>query len=485
MNERPAYTQDLFTDPPLSCDIIMKGGITSGVVYPLAVCELAKQYRFRNIGGTSAGAIAAAAAAAAEFGRDKGGFIRFAALPDFFKDKLTSLFQPSRETRPVFTVLLTWIQPGKRFGKLWRSAFTMLRSHWLGGLLGAGVGLFLFCLFVVLPAAVLHPVGAWTVGVLFALVWGLLGALTAFVAGGLKAVQNNFFGLCTGMAPARPGADAPLTDWLADLLDKIAGKTDGPLTFADLWGPGTPDEMLRKEEDARLRNINLEVMTTNLTHGWPLRLPFASREFFFDPGDFERFFPPRIVEWMLRHPPRPRGDDEWLQEQVTRNTSLRPLPDPADLPVVVAARMSLSFPVLISAVPLYTVDWSRKKNQEAKRLDQPPELRNAGSPTAESAATSRYISSISSFRRVRPSASTCGRSIPTIRKISRTRTTTSGSPRGPDRASRRARRRSPACSPSWPRSYAPCRTGSTTPRPACPATGIGLSTFISRLTKEV
>src|SRR5262245_10804459 len=132
MDERPAYTQDLFTDPPLSCDIIMKGGITSGVVYPLAVCELAQQYRFRNIGGTSAGAIAAAAAAAAEFGRGQGGFIRFAALPDFFKDKLTSLFQPSRETRPVFTVLLTWIQPGKRFGKLWRSVFTILRSHWLG-----------------------------------------------------------------------------------------------------------------------------------------------------------------------------------------------------------------------------------------------------------------------------------------------------------------------------------------------------------------
>jgi hypothetical protein len=40
------------------CDIVMKGGITSGVVYPLAALELAKDHRFRNIGGTSAGAIA-------------------------------------------------------------------------------------------------------------------------------------------------------------------------------------------------------------------------------------------------------------------------------------------------------------------------------------------------------------------------------------------------------------------------------------------
>ena len=47
----------------------MKGGITSGVVYPLAVCELATVYRLRSVGGSSAGAIAAAAAACAELGR--------------------------------------------------------------------------------------------------------------------------------------------------------------------------------------------------------------------------------------------------------------------------------------------------------------------------------------------------------------------------------------------------------------------------------
>jgi hypothetical protein len=47
----------------------MKGGITSGVIYPLAVCELAQTYRLRSVGGASAGAIAAAAEAAAEVGR--------------------------------------------------------------------------------------------------------------------------------------------------------------------------------------------------------------------------------------------------------------------------------------------------------------------------------------------------------------------------------------------------------------------------------
>ncbi len=58
--------------------MVMKGGITSGVVYPLAVTKLAERFVFKNIGGTSAGAIAAAATAAAELGRDTGGFERLA-----------------------------------------------------------------------------------------------------------------------------------------------------------------------------------------------------------------------------------------------------------------------------------------------------------------------------------------------------------------------------------------------------------------------
>lgn len=65
---------DMLEDAPTDrfCDIVMKGGITSGIVYPPAIAKLAKNYRFKNIGGTSAGAIAAAAAAAAEYQRRTG-----------------------------------------------------------------------------------------------------------------------------------------------------------------------------------------------------------------------------------------------------------------------------------------------------------------------------------------------------------------------------------------------------------------------------
>jgi len=50
----------------------MRGGITSGIVYPRAIAKLADTYNFRSTGGTSAGAIAATATAAAQFGANNG-----------------------------------------------------------------------------------------------------------------------------------------------------------------------------------------------------------------------------------------------------------------------------------------------------------------------------------------------------------------------------------------------------------------------------
>lgn len=58
--------------PQRECDLVMKGGITSGVVYPTAIRKIAAEYHFRNFGGASAGAIAAVAAAACEFRRNNG-----------------------------------------------------------------------------------------------------------------------------------------------------------------------------------------------------------------------------------------------------------------------------------------------------------------------------------------------------------------------------------------------------------------------------
>jgi predicted acylesterase/phospholipase RssA len=72
-----------------SIDVTMKGGVTSGVIYPLALCELARQFRLRNVGGASAGAIAASFAAAAEVGR--------ATTPETEEAMATSDFQKATE----------------------------------------------------------------------------------------------------------------------------------------------------------------------------------------------------------------------------------------------------------------------------------------------------------------------------------------------------------------------------------------------------
>src|SRR5882672_11589356 len=99
------YVDSEFATPAAVCDVIMKGGITSGVVYPRALTELAKQFRFSQVGGTSAGAIAASAAAAAEYGRHVpgGGFVLLAKLPAEVGKILFRLFQPTPSLKPMFS----------------------------------------------------------------------------------------------------------------------------------------------------------------------------------------------------------------------------------------------------------------------------------------------------------------------------------------------------------------------------------------------
>ncbi len=64
------------------CDIVMKGGITSSIVYPKVVAQLAVHWSFKNIGSTSARAIAGAATTAALYGKPTKSKDSFAELTD-------------------------------------------------------------------------------------------------------------------------------------------------------------------------------------------------------------------------------------------------------------------------------------------------------------------------------------------------------------------------------------------------------------------
>ena len=359
----PPYGPDDFRSPSATCDMVMKGGITSGVVYPLAIAELAREYRFVNIGGTSAGAIAASLAAAAEHGRASasGGFHRIAELPEVLARGLLDLFRPNRATRPAFDLLLALLGPEGRLAKTRKALGAIVRGHPLAALGGGLLGAMLWAALLVLFAGRATPAG-YALLALFALLGAVLAATVRFAFAARRAIEANRFGLCSGYRESRDPADAPsLVGWLDAALDRAAGRTSpDPLTFGELWGQEGAERDAAAADPAK-RRINLEMMTSNLTHGRPYRLPFGTEIFHWRRGDFEELFPPRVVDWMARHSEpasgaphgaEPSPDDRWK------------LPKPADLPVVVAVRMSLSFPILLSAVPLYAVDWGRAGNRK-------------------------------------------------------------------------------------------------------------------------
>jgi hypothetical protein len=187
--------------PEQSCDIVLKGGITSGVVYPLALVALAKKYRFSSIGGTSAGAIAAAATAAAEYGRpiENAGFDRLKKIPDEVGPNLLSLFQPVPTLRPLFDIFVATLKAKSGIGRTVAIAWAAIAGYRGSAVLGLLPGL-------VIVAA------AWLTGggigfVLLGLLSAIVGLAIAMVWRLLKAANTDLvaadFGLCPGLRQPR------------------------------------------------------------------------------------------------------------------------------------------------------------------------------------------------------------------------------------------------------------------------------------------
>jgi predicted acylesterase/phospholipase RssA len=370
----------------------MKGGITSGVVYPGAVVKLASRYRFRSIGGASAGALAAVATAAAEHGRSSGGFARLADVPQELASTvdgapfILAMFQPEPATRSLFRAALAF----QRFGPV-RGIVAMIVSFWRFPL----VALALVALAVTL--SLLGAIPWWLAVALIGLApWIIVVGVAHDALAALGALAHNDFGLCR-LGPGS-GRDSALTIWLHRLIQHLAGRAESraaaggtvPLTFADLWGvpPLRGDEAESElEERQKLidrlgwnvseRNIDLQVITTNLSFGRPMRIPTvrdrwrASSEdggLMFDPDEWSAFFPPEVVEHMKAHAAEPEQREAALIEAQAPGRRLLYFPGGAHLPIVVAARMSLSFPVLISTVPLWQINYREDGNHRLVRL---------------------------------------------------------------------------------------------------------------------
>jgi predicted acylesterase/phospholipase RssA len=359
-------------EPREQCDLVMKGGITSGVVYPPAVLKLAERFRFRCIGGTSAGAIAAAVSAAAEFSRERGGFQRLDALRKRLAEPgfLLQLFKPTREAAPAFDVLTElllqaepaasspsppkWRRVPASLIRVGRSLSTHFPTaagdgRAIGVVLGA-LPVMLILLGIWLASSLSGTLSRPSVAISLAVLAGvgmLLGGWTMATIFAGRAFARVFtkhlperghFGLCRGYE--NEDERVVLTTWLSDQIDALAGveAREDPLTFADLSG--------KAPADGRPADITLRMVTSNLSHGQPYVFPRDGNVFLFHEAELARFFPERIIRYLKK-----AGSDGGLP--------LPPgylfLPKGDKLPVIFATRLSLSFPILLSAVRLYTI----------------------------------------------------------------------------------------------------------------------------------
>lgn len=289
------------------CDVVMKGGVTSGVLYPPAIDEIAQRFWLCGVGGTSAGAIAAALAAAAEFRRRQGddtGYRLLAEVPAEVggPGQIFSLFRPDEATQDLFTLAIR-TQAASSGGFLAKTAV----------------------------------------------------ALSAFrqlvLQDGLRPLVDNHMGLCTGLANGQPRVDhglPPLTEWLGRKLDTIAGISGRPLTFGDLWNAPAPPPLagtgIRPNP-----SIRLQLISTCLTFGRPYALPYLDNRFAFSPDELRAFLPGYMLDYLV-------DTGRALKASLKRLAMpdhLLPLPQRDKMPVLLAVRMSLSFPLLFSTVPLY------------------------------------------------------------------------------------------------------------------------------------
>jgi len=302
----------------------------------LSIPTPSTRYRLRSLGGTSAGAIAAGFAAAAEYARragDPAGFVRLQHYCDTLPSILPTLFQPDRELAPAVDQVRGAIGMGLK--GLARSLAA--RQALLALFAGAAGGIALWFASHSLLSAVLG---------------GLLVVLPAFALGVGLTVRNRYvrplgaawrrlpeqgFGICSGLSQTDGGPIA-LTDWMHRALQDIAfGDPDRerPLTFGDLQNPPEGGKA-----------IDLSVVTTNLSMRRPHTLPQLGVASGFDPKRWSKLFPAPVMAYLTG------ATSPWR-----RYSGTRLFPQPDALPVIVAVRMSLSFPLLFSSVELYLEDF--------------------------------------------------------------------------------------------------------------------------------
>jgi hypothetical protein len=150
-----------------------------------------------------------------------------------------------------------------------------------------------------------------------------------------QRLAENLHGLCTGRTVDGSGSPG-LTEWLYGTLQALAGRAGqgDPVTYGDLKTAG----------------VELVTITTDISHGTSSAFPLAANGWAFKPDEMSQLFPAEVVDHLVRNAAQPETDE---QGKALAAAYLTLLPAPADVPIILGARISLSFPILLSAMPLY------------------------------------------------------------------------------------------------------------------------------------
>jgi predicted acylesterase/phospholipase RssA len=349
------------------CDLILTGGVTSAVAYPGIIFALAQAYRFHSIGGSSSGAGSACLAAAAEYRRRRGSaegyrllLERMSEVPELTAGKtgLEGLFQPDPAHEDLFNVVRPLVSGAPGGGRKALLGFAL--RYLLPSLL------LVWVLFQV--ASSVWPDGS-SASALHHVVAGFMAAMAFagttlwFVVVDLLRLTTTGYGMCSGNdGKQATHRQRPLTPWLHGLIQELAGRSEqgAPLTFRDLaQAPGAPLEAAGEGAAGGHVSIRLQMFTSNVTHGRPYVFPLNKDDppLYFREDEMRRLFPRSVVAHLIH---ASEAIEPWMERPVWRaggrpvGKSVKFWRLPADdLPIVVAARMSVAFPFLFSAVPLW------------------------------------------------------------------------------------------------------------------------------------
>ena len=392
---------------PQECDLIMKGGVTSGLVYPGAIATLSETFRLRNIGGTSAGAIGAVAAAAMEYGlrtgrnpkaRERMAWLHqeLAERTDQGASRLDAMFCGDPGTAPLLDALKGALNsqpaailglikaalptlPGNARRALWlaagATALEMLAGAGLGWLLTSGCSPGVQGFATALAAVASLAFAGW---------WNLKASLVQAVPLSLDSLNRllqpivaNGLGLATGFALPSHTINQrqmpSLTQWLHQTIQQLAGldedSTSEVLTFGKLWSLG----LLPEPSALDPRAIDLVLVCSDLNRVQSTSFPFLfdNQRLFYDPVEWARLFPEPVLQaldanaWAVASDTEIPDDLGYGRDEVETAAArhgdlrqrLRLLPKGRHIPILVGARASMAFPGLFTPLPLWVLRW--------------------------------------------------------------------------------------------------------------------------------